>query len=274
MGATKIKNIYQNQPGTNRPLGANEVAGIGIGAPQGIYETSTTKKARIGTRLAVGNRVFRYALNGGVALTAGMVIGSALLGGSATTNQVDALVSVASLLGDTRIFIDILTTAQVAGLYADGWMGIEDDSTGDYYNFQIKNNIALAIAADTTGYVDLYDGVPVALTTSDTVALLVNPYSKVIVFPTGRTPANMLLGVTPMPVAIGSYFWLQTAGPCACLNDAGEACVSGLEVGTSDDTAGAVEGYHVAESGPIIGRCMMVPVGTSDLVMVDLNVAY
>jgi hypothetical protein len=269
MGATKIANIYQNQPGTNRPNSMNLGPGA-VTVGQSIYETSTTKKARLGERLVVGNRIFRYALNSSAAaLHGGYVVGAALLGGATTTAQIDALVAVASLLGDTRIFTTILTTAQAAGLFEDGWVGIEDDSLGDYLMFQIKNNSALTTGI--TGYLDLYDGVTVALTTSDTLTIMTNPYKNVIVIPHGTTPTAAQIGVAPIPVPASSYFWLQTAGPCACLADS-ETVVIGQPVTSSDDTDGLVQPYAVITEGAPIGVALSG--AASDCVLVDLSIKF
>jgi len=180
-------------------------------------------------------RRFRYAKNGGVALVAGHAVQSSVLAGATTTLQTAATVAVASNLEDTRIFINALTTAQDASLFKDGMAAFYDASLAGGYFRLVKDNNALA----TTGvvsYIDLYEPLPVALTTSDTVALSINPYSGTIIVPV-TTPTGKILGVAPTAVPISYYFWVQTRGWAALHLKDGAVAAGIVKVGGS--TAGS-----------------------------------
>lgn len=187
---------------------------------QGIYEESSTAKCRLGTRLQVGDRVFRYASNGAVALLPGLLVQGATTGGATTTLQTTRAVAVAAKAGDRKIYTTALTTAQAAGVFDDGWVSIFDASlTTGTYLYRIKTNSALATSG-TASYLELYDPLHVALTTSDQLEFIANPYKGVVVAASATTLTGPLLGVPPIAVTASYYFWLQTWGPCAVVCDA------------------------------------------------------
>jgi hypothetical protein len=270
MGATKV--VYSNKIGPQRPSGFDLTPGALV-CGQGIYEYSSTQKARIGERLAVGNRVFRYAYNGGVALHGGYVVSSPLLGGAASTVQSDISLAVAAYAGDTRLFLAAATTAQPAGTFNDGWVGVQDETNADAHIFQIKNQPLLANSG-TTSYIDLYDGIPadLAVTTTE-LDLCANPYKGVIVTPNGPTPACMTLGVAPLAVPINYYFWLQTWGPAFAWCAAENQPVAGMPVAVSDGNDGSVEIMDGVNTGAIIGQGMLVYSAVSEPVMIFLQLA-
>jgi hypothetical protein len=179
-------------------------------------------------------RRFRYCKNGGVALVAGHAVQSSVLAGATTTLQTLATVAVASLVGDTRIFINALTTAQAASLFKDGMAAFYDASTVGGYFRLVKDNNALATTG-TVSYIDLYEPLPVALTVSDTVALSINPYSGLIVVPV-TTPTGKIIGVVPCDVPISNYMWVQTIGWAALHLKDGAVAAGKIKVGGS--TAG------------------------------------
>ena len=64
------------------------------------------------------------------------------------TAQTAMPVTVASNIGDNRIYATAVTTAQLASLYQDGWCRIEDNSTGDNYTFlTFKGNVQVVNVA-------------------------------------------------------------------------------------------------------------------------------
>lgn len=254
MGATKIATIYQNQPGTNRPMSQDFGPGAVV-CGQSIYETSTTKKARIGERLAVGDRVFRYALNGAGTILAGQVAMSPTLGGADTTLQTTRPVAVAAAIGDVRIYTTALTTAQVAGLYEDGLVSIFDASQSSAFLYRIKTNSALATSG-VVSYLELYDGVHIALTTSDQLEFITNPFRKVVVRDSASAQTGGLAGVPPIDVTAGLYFWLQTFGPCSVIPYA--ALDFDESVNASKDSAGDVQKYSVGTITNLLGEVMAI----------------
>ena len=251
MGATKITAITQK--GRQIPSAFNYGPGAVVVA-QGIYETSSTKLARLGERLQLGDRVFRYAKSG-AAILGGMLVQGPIKGGSDTTLQTTLPVTVAAAAGDSRIYVNALTTAQAADLYADGWASIFDATLAGPTLFRVKGNSALAVSG-VTSYIDLYDATPVALTTSSQIELITNPYNGCITLASATAITGMLLGVAPVYVASGYYFWLQTFGPCSVIPyaalDLDEYCMP------SKDTAGQTQKESVGTNTMPVGLTMAI----------------
>lgn len=157
-------------------------------------------------------RRFRYALNGGVALVSGRIVQTAPLGGADTTLQSQALVTVISAIGDTRIFLKAISTAQVLDLYAEGWAAIDDVTDDSVRTRRIKGNSVLATSG-TASYIDLYEGCDIALALNDRIALMVNPYKDIVVGAiTATTATGVYLGGVNCDVPIANYCWVQTRG--------------------------------------------------------------
>ncbi len=226
---------------------------------QGIYDESSTALHRIGERIQVGDRVFRYA-SAGTALLAGVVAQAATLGGAGTALQTTLAVTVAASIGDVNIYVNALTTAQSANVFEDGWASIHDDSAVACFLYLIKSNSALATSG-TSSYITLYDGIHIALTTSDQIELLANPYKAVIATPSATTLTGGLIGVPPIAITSGYYFWLQTWGPCAVMP--GNATTPDFDeyVTMSDTTAGYVEADSNSANTMTVG--MPLHVGTA-----------
>ena len=211
---------------------------------QSIHETSAIQKFRVGTRYEEPGplgRVFHYAKNGAVALVAGNIVSSAALGGALTTIQSDCPVKVAANIGDTKVYIWALTTEQTADLYAEGTAVINTHASLAFRTFAIKSNTLLLIAGATTGYIELYDPLPVALLVTDLVTLATNPYMNVITHP-AVTPVGMPLGVPIVDVPIGDWFWCQTWGP-AGVKSITLAGVVGVDACVGVTVAGEVTPY-------------------------------
>lgn len=220
---------------------------------QGIYEESSTAKHKMGDRLQLGDRTFHYAL-AGEAHSAGFLQEQAAFGGAGTTLQNTQAVAVAAPIGSTKIYTTALSTAQSAAVFDDGYMGIWDATTaGMCYLYRIKTNIALATTG-TTSYVELYDGVHIALTTSDQVSLIANPYKSLVV--AAATAVGRAMGVPPISVTSAYYYWLQTWGPCAVHPEAALDLDEGVV--RSDATAGTVCKQSAATAGQYIGSCLHI----------------
>ena len=202
---------------------------------QGILDMSTTQKYPLGTRYAKNDgRVFRYALAGAVALVAGDLIQSAILGGAATTVQHD-LTPVAVAKGAYKVTVTVDTTDQAKDLYKNGWMAVTDgdaaNAMGDLY--LIKSHPA----SSTTVELTLYEPLKRAITTSSRISLLTNIYKSVIQAPV-TTASGIIVGVAPTVVSIANYFWLQTWGIANVLTKT--ALVPGQNVQRDVVAAGAV----------------------------------
>jgi len=192
-----------------------------IKAAQGIYEESATAKAEIGTRIEVGDRVFRYAYAGGIALAAGKLMKSAQL--PAEVNKAVAAVAAAGT------YVVTVTTV-AAQLYLAGGYMVVNDVNGEGSCYRIKSSAANATTATSTDIV-LYDPIAVALTTSSEVELYGSPYYD-LDLSAGVT--DHISGIPPIAVTANYYFWLQTWGPCACLVGATTAAGDLLVPHTTD----------------------------------------
>lgn len=225
----------------------------GLFTKQGIYEQSDTAKHKVGEVLNVGDRTFVYS-SAGEALYAGDLIGAAAYGGATTTLQTTQAVTVAAAAGATRIYVNALTTAQAAGVFDEGWAAVFDaTTTGKCWIFKVKKSSALATSG-VTSYIDLYDEIPEALTTSDQVELMANPYKNVVIH--AATPVGAALGVAPINVTSGYYFWLQTYGPAAVYPEA--ALDVNENVVSSDATAGTVCKQTSATVEQIVGYALHI----------------
>lgn len=237
-----------------RPAAQHMGSGPLLVSGQGIYEESSTQRFILGTRLQVGERVFRYAVTNG-AQTAGIIAQAPTLGGATTTLQTTQAVTVAAPIGATDVYVNALTTAQAAELFADGWASIFDASATACFLYLVRKNTALATSG-TTSYITLYDELHIALTTSDQVSLITNPYKDVVAVSSATTLTGAPMGVPPVAITDNYYFWLQTWGPCAILPSA--ALDFDEYVTMSDTNAGYVEADAASANTMSIGRVLHI----------------
>lgn len=220
-------------------------------ARQSIYEESSSAKHSVGDSIMLSDgRVFYYTLNGAVALTAGQVCQNAI----PIANHKNIAVATAVVAGDMKVRVTPGATGGAANLYANGFLHCNDVAPEGHI-YKIKSH--LVITASTAFWVNLYDPVIEAMSTSSEVTLTHNPYSGVIVAPTTMT--GIPVGVPLIDVTIGYYFWLQTWGPAPVLTDG--TLVIGQHCRVSDGTAGAVEPLDrdgTAEDEPEVGLVMQV----------------
>ena len=201
-----------------------------------IYSNDATQKLELGARLAMGDRVFHYA---GVAsagnLLAGNFVQAAALGGATTTLQSATLVAAATAAGAKLVTLTGITTAQTADLYAGGIAGIWDASDDSVYTLRVKTHTALTTVAGACT-MEFYDEIPIALTTSDRVALQVNLYKNIIVVPT-TTNTGVVLGVPVIGLTASQFGFIQTWGPCGVECNDGNV-TAGTRVAPATSTAG------------------------------------
>ena len=175
-----------------------------------IYETGTTKLYPIGTRLELPDgRVFRYALSSGAcyagqgaAFVYDEAVGYTTIGTTAAIGALEVDITAATH--------DALTKDELAG----GYIIIYGSSNADVqFRGILGNNTSgsgLAIAG-----VELDGPLVVAVTGASTgCELFYNPYSSIALV-AAEGQALSKAGVPACEVAAsGSYFWLQTWGPC------------------------------------------------------------
>jgi hypothetical protein len=106
--------------------------------------------------------------------------------------------------------------------YADGYLVVENSTMSGVAGqiVKIKSN-TLASDTSSTGtyyYTDVTfnddDSLLGGLDTDGTIQLIHNEYYKVVPYSVATTLVGKILGVAPVAVSSGSYFWLQTWGQC------------------------------------------------------------
>lgn len=205
---------------------ANEVWGFHSGdgdikISQGIYEISSTQKGPVGTRVRVGDRVFRYAYAGGVALIAGNLLENATL-----VEEEGVVPTAIVAAGATELTI---ATAAAQTDLAEGYMFVHE-SDGEGYAYRIKRATANATTATYTDLV-LYDKIHVALAVTSEVALMNNFYYDLDIH---ATITKYVVGVAPTAVTANHWFWCQTWGPAAVLQGSTDAAGSIMVPHTTD----------------------------------------
>ena len=240
------------------------------GPVAGIWGESATQRHPLGTRMALPDgRVYRYALNGAVALSiARLCQESVVISGHGT----DIVVAAAAAIGATSVTITNNTTAITANMYKDGYLLVNDEA-GEGQLCKIKSHPAATATASCV--LTLYDefALTVALTIASQVGLRKSSYQDVVVNPT--TPTGIPIGVCPIAVTAAYYFWLQTWGPAAVLTNG--TVIRGLTVAPGATTAGSVDVYplnSVDGSGqqPVVGWVETVG-ATAEFSLVFLTLA-
>ena len=173
--------------------------------------TNTTKKRALGTILELPDgREFKYALNGGSAISSGKLASSAAMIGN---HDMD-LTTAAASVGDTSITVTLGATAATKDQYADGYI-YTNDGTGQGQIYRIASNPAADSSATLAVTLASNDAVSVALDSTTESGLAVNPYSGIVVSPTSVT--NRTLGVTATDIAANAYGFVQTKGLASVL---------------------------------------------------------
>ena len=188
---------------------------------QSIYEQSTTKKARLGTKLEVGERTFRYAKAGatGLGVSAGRV----------ACSVIDV-----SLHGGTYVSFAVATTGATtlsatatgtfaANVFDDGFVVFGGGTrAGEVYKVKSHGTGVAAVP-----FV-LYDPMVGTVTATSLGAIIPSRYICEI-----STASQGAVGVSMIDVTAGNYFWLQTKGPAGVIAAATPAAHSPLVVGTT-----------------------------------------
>ena len=173
---------------------------------QSILESSTVKLADLGSRKVVGDRVFRYA-KAGDTIGAGFTVES----GWETLTGLVAIGSTSNAPAGSKTFSVTAATAIVTDTYSGGYLiceaGATDSNLGMVYG--IKGNSTGPAAG--TCLLSLYEPLKYVQKDTSTWSIFQNPYINVH---SAYTTAACL-GIAPIAVTTGDYFWLQTWGPAA-----------------------------------------------------------
>ncbi len=207
---------------------------------QGIYDADTTQRAELGTRLPVGDRVFYYSHAGEqIEATEPVVHAVSNAGHTNEIFKVSAAAAATQLTVSNSLSI-------AAGLYNEGYLAILSETGGMY---RISSQYVMN---SVTGFIELYDPIKYSHESDGLYSLILPLYKNCV--PVNAAVTQLLLGVAPILVASGSYFWLQTWGPCVVLTEA--AIVEGnvYTVGTTDaDKLTLAEAVSLLSNGPTAG---------------------
>jgi len=203
---------------------------------QSIYEESSTAKCKLGARLVLGDRVFRYCKNGSIALAAGKLLQSASTYGFGETQQ-NGTVATTGAAGSNSIVVTLSGTSTLTlDALKDGYLGVYDGTGGVGQTYRIKGNTAAGVTSNTT--ITLYDQIVTAIVTTDMTTLTKSPFGAVVVAATTLT--GIPIGVPLIAITANYYFWSQTWGPVTCL------------VGTTTLGANIVVANSAATAGALI----------------------
>ena len=214
--------------------------------------SATNQKWPLGTvGRTIDGRAFRYAKAGaGISLGAVLQSPAAQIWSYGGTSGPFALDSGSTQTSTWRELCieSTFTTAVAADYFKDGYLYVT--STGRYVHcgqmLQIKSSRATT-ANSTLTYLTIADGqhLTKTLNTSDVgFALMRNPYDAVVEVANGAAPTGEVVGVSPITVTSGYYFWLQTWGLAPV--EAAEASTtvgSGVVFATDTASTGAVASY-------------------------------
>ena len=216
----------------------------------------------LGSVLYYGDRVFRYGLAGGVALTAGKLVQTAV--GTKADHQ-DLAPTAAVAAGEYEISVETAGTDLTANQYKDGYLYV-NDGAGQGQCMKIASNPAHDHSDDPSVVITTYDALATAVATSSKVSLITDPWSAVLVAPAAETGAVM--GCPVVDMAASAYGWFQTYGPAAVLTVG--TIVLGHNVVRSATVAGGVA-PATSDILDIVGTCMLVDV-TTDYSLIKLNI--
>ena len=231
---------------------------------QSIYKSSSVQLAELGSRVVVGDRVFRYAQIGGVVARVGDVMQSALLPRIPTTGG-----GTSPAGGRTFVFYNT-GSASTLDQYAEGTLHCVSgtvDNMGQMY--RIRSHASAADGTNVT--LTLYDPLLTVENVTDLWQIVRNPY-KLVTQCTAGLGAVHTPGVLVCIATTNDYVWLQTWGPCAV-----KAQTSALAAGPLYAAAtGAAVGFIATGTGGAIyspiGIALTVPVA-SDRALAFLQIA-
>jgi len=216
----------------------------------------------LGSILYYGDRVFRYGLAGGVALTAGKLVQTAV--GTKADHQ-DLAPTAAVAAGEYEISVETAGTDLTLNQYAGGYLYV-NDGAGEGQCLKIKSNPVHDHSDDPSVVITCHDALATAVATSSKVSLITDPWSAVLVAPAAETGA--VIGVPVVEMAASAYGWFQTYGPAAVLTVG--TVVLGHNVVRSATVAGGVA-PATSDILDIVGTCMLVDV-TTDYSLIKLNI--
>lgn len=226
---------------------------------QGIHEESSVQKEILGClRTLADGRKFRYCLNGGVALAAGVPTE----GLAAVANHVNCAVAADTAVGSQSVSVTLGATAATLNQYKDGYLQI---NAGAGLGLQYPIDGHPVIGSAGTGVVQVKDNVRVALTSAASKASLIYNLWQGVVVSTGEPVP--ITGIPPIAVTVAYYFWCQTGGvACAFVTN---GCALGQKL---TNAAAGLLAAAAAHDDPIVGYSISTVGVTSEFKPVMLTI--
>ena len=217
---------------------------------QSIYEESTTQKAALGTKLELGDRVFRYAKAGTGQLGAKAGRLACVVSAPATHGGTFASFATATT-GATVIYGTLGATVGLVNTYAEGLI-VFGGGTRAGETYKIKSH---TLGDASTGLTNiaftLYDPIIGTLTATSLGALQLNRYNVAV-----RTAATAgdIVGVPLIDVTEGNYFWLQTKGVAPVIAASAVGASIACIIGTTGTINSAALSLTSGAADIIVGR--------------------
>ena len=231
------------------------------GVSQGIYEESSTQKAPLGSSLEFDDgRKFRYTKGGAAIAIAAVVANDTSVGLFA---EADNFTTVATA-GDREFTMtgggsEFNTTAE---FYAGSYI-LFTGGTGEGQYYRIKDHTTASSDKITFS---LYDKLVTAPDGTTDIIITGGPYQQVLTAD-GTSPSTATdshaVGVAPIAVSSGYYFWAQTKGICSVKADLGTTSQPhyGMELIVSSTHDGFVEAKLDAHDGYQVVGHFTSPIG-------------
>jgi hypothetical protein len=210
-------------------------------------------------RVESDGRTYAYALAGASALAVGKLTQTAVASDNAHNEALSASQSAAiGAMTLTMTFGGAIT----ASFFKDGYLWV-NDATGEGNMYRVADHPAGT--ADVV--VSLKEPIRVALVASTSeVSLIQNRQALVVIAPTTLTGSP--IGVPPIAVTAGYYFWNQVKGPAAMLT-AGTAVIGNMVCPLT--TAGAIAPCATTDVIGSVGTVLRVN-ATTEYSLVNLAI--
>ncbi len=233
--------------------GPRPVLDSGLGAGQGIWETTETPILKVGTRGSLEDgRVFYYARSIASSIPRGRIIQSEI----ASAQNEDLAVNTAAL-GDTSLTITFGTNTDDANAFQGGYVCVQD-LTGEGITYTIKSHPAITSGGSIV--VQLEDPIYLGFDGATTVCVMKNMWADVL--QAAADTIAPLAGISQVSVLSGAtnpqYVWCQTWGVSCAWQE--QESTAGAPVGHSP-TAGQV-GYAPGPRPDIAGIQLFTGVST------------
>ena len=230
---------------------------------QGIYDVSSTAKGPVGAMRELSDgRKFRYCYfmaACGAGKLAALDVTSQVVATTAATALVDSGGTAADYASGALGPVYLLDTDKFTSAHSDGVFD------GGYLSHAIVGGMVKIAASDYTAStsvlkLDLYDPLPVAFDSEDTVQVIGSDFYNLTI---ATTTDIAVVGIPLVNVAAGEYAWVQRSGIAPALCDG--TIASGTLLTLSDGISGAVQEL----GGGIVYASEIVT--TSDLALTALT---